>query len=78
VIDLNAHFNGDWEAYDHGTKAAVSGGTTFLVETETLETMPRMASEQSFCDIGFCKLISDSDLVSLPDSESILAYRAYL
>jgi dihydroorotase-like cyclic amidohydrolase len=35
LIDLNACFNGDWEGYDHGTQAAVSGGTTFILETET-------------------------------------------
>jgi dihydroorotase-like cyclic amidohydrolase len=32
IIDLNFKFNGDWEGTEAGTKAALSGGTTFVLE----------------------------------------------
>ena len=36
IIDLNYKFNGDWEGASFGTKAAVSGGTTFILEQPSI------------------------------------------
>ena len=32
---MNVTFNGEWESYETGTKAAIAGGVTFIVEHET-------------------------------------------
>ena len=60
IVDMNVTFNGKWESYESGTKAAIAGGVTLIVEHET-PVNPDVTPdyEKSYCDVGVAKLITD-------------------
>jgi dihydroorotase-like cyclic amidohydrolase len=40
VIDLNLTVNHGWDSYERVTQAAVSGGTTFLITSPNIFSLP--------------------------------------
>lgn len=73
LIDLNARK--EWETYETFTKAAVAGGTTFVLEEPSFYNNSE-ENPMLFCDIGKTKLLTDENMQT-PDPECI-AYKAYL
>jgi dihydroorotase-like cyclic amidohydrolase len=67
IIDLNFKFNGDWEGYGHGTMAALSGGTTFVLESPNIFDMDPDDTEPLFCDVGSLALIDGNDISEIPN-----------
>jgi dihydroorotase-like cyclic amidohydrolase len=57
LIDLNFKFNGDWEGYSFGTKAALSGGTTFILENPSIFDHQTDDTELVFWDVGSLAIV---------------------
>ena len=73
IIDLNVRK--EWESYGTLTKAAISGGTTFILEEPSFFNNSSDPDEL-YCDIATVKILSDANL-STPDT-GYVAYKAYL
>jgi dihydroorotase-like cyclic amidohydrolase len=74
-------FNSDCESYETATKAAVSGGITFLLDCVSIDDPNNQNSESQelHCDVGKICLITNKDLDNkiTPDSD-VYAYKAYI
>ena len=73
IIDLSVRK--EWENYESLTKAAISGGTTFILEEPSFHDNPEN-SEELYCDIGKVQVINDVNLNFIDDGA--LAIKGYL
>jgi dihydroorotase-like cyclic amidohydrolase len=45
LVDLNVRVNGEWEGYEHATKAAIASGVTFFLETQNVYDLQDSSSD---------------------------------
>lgn len=73
IIDLNTRK--EYESYETMTKAAISGGTTFILEEPSFHENTENPQEL-YCDVGRMQAINDSNLECI--DENALAIKGYL
>jgi dihydroorotase-like cyclic amidohydrolase len=74
-------FYSDCESYETATKAAVSGGITFLLDYVSIDDQykPNSESQKFNCDVGKICLITNQDLGSkIAPVADVYAYKAYI
>lgn len=80
-----------WEGYEIGTRAAISGGVTTVVESPSLLRKPTSLHDHSsiisslqnkalFCDIGFLAYIHNANLCEIEEfsQAGVLGFKAYM
>lgn len=81
-----------WEGYEMGTRAAVAGGVTTIIETPALKPnamttaasiiskLDSMRDVNLYCDIGFLAAVSPSNLKNVPELivTGVFGFKAYI
>ena len=62
LVDCNAQVNGSWDDFASLTRAAVSGGVTFLLVQPSLYNQDTPPLSSLYCDIGRVALFGRSSL----------------
>lgn len=77
IIDLSVRR--EWEDYNHLTKAAVSGGVSFLLE-EIGYYINQLSTGELFCDLGKLATLdlNNLDQISEMATQGYFGYKAYL
>lgn len=79
LVDCNAQVNGSWDDYSSLTRAAVSGGVTFLLVQPSLYHPESPPVTSLYCDIGRVALLGRSSLDDvLAESQGAFALKGYL
>ena len=94
-VDPHVHFNepgrGDWEGWEHGSRAAAAGGVTTVLEmplnstppiinSQNLRAKQKVASTLSCVDYGLWGGLVDDNLSDLPGLEElgVIGYKAFM
>lgn len=79
LVDCNAQVNGNWDDFASLTRAAVSGGVTFLLTQPSLYHTESPPLTSLYCDIGRVALFGRSSLEEvLVQAQGAFALKAYL
>jgi dihydroorotase-like cyclic amidohydrolase len=73
IVDLNVRK--EWDSYSALTKAAISGGTTFILEEPSFYN-PSAAEEDLYCDVGAVQVLNSRNMDAI--RTDVLALKAYL
>jgi len=79
LVDCNAQVNGSWDDFASLTRAAVSGGVTFLLAQPSLYNQDTPPLSSLYCDIGRVALFGRSSLEEVQvEAQGAFALKAYL